>query len=165
MRHVDDGALMVPITIGARAFLYTAVYFAVVLVAAKSATAFELITAAEAALPPGKVRSVEVRGSPTRRPSITLISPSGAGGIYSPLDFKLRFNAFGGAGIDPNSVVVTYIKQPDIDITARVKAFISANGIDIAQAEVPPGLHEFWIELMDSNGNSNGREVEFLVVK
>ena len=57
------------------------------------------------------------------------------------------------------------LEKPDIDLTPRVKAFITANGIDIAGAEVPPGQHQFWIELKDSNGNSNGREVEFLVVK
>jgi hypothetical protein len=135
------------------------------LAAAKPAAAFELITPAEAALPPGKVPAVEVRGSPTRRPGIVVISPKGTGAVYSPLDLKLSFSAFGGAAIDPNSVVVTYVKQPDIDITPRVKAFITANGLDIAQAEVPPGLHQFWIEVKDTNGNSNGREVEFLVVK
>jgi hypothetical protein len=133
--------------------------------AANSAAAFELITPTEAALPPGKVPSFQVRGSPTRRPSITVISPSGAGAVYSPLDVKLAFSAFGGAAIDPNSVVITYIKQPDIDLTPRVREFITVNGIDIVHAEVPPGLHQFWVELKDSNGNSNGREVEFLVLK
>ncbi len=156
---------MVPIRPRGRANWHKAVCLLVFFAAARSASAFELITPAEAALPPGKVPRVEVRGSPTRRPSINLISPPGTGAIYSPLDFKLSFSAFGGAAIDRNSVVITYIKQPDIDITSRVKAFITANGVDIAHAEVPPGLHQFWVEVRDNNGNANGREVEFLVVK
>lgn len=156
---------MVPTTLRTRAIWHIAVCVAVFFAAANSAPAFELVTAAEAALPPGKAPSVAVRGSPTRRPNIAVISPSGAGAVYSPLDLKLTFSAFNGAAIDPNSVVITYIKQPDIDITPRVKEFITASGINIAQAQVPPGLHQFWIELKDTHGNSSGREVEFLVLK
>lgn len=85
--------------------------------------------------------------------------------MYSPLDFKLRFSAFGGAAIDPDSVAVAYIKQPDIDITARIKSFITAEGIDITRAEMPPGLHQFWIELKDTDGRVSTREFEFQVVK
>jgi hypothetical protein len=155
----------VPTILCSRPTWRAAVCLSIFFIAAGPAAAFELITPAEAALPPGKVPSVEARGSPTRRPSITVIAPSGPGAVYSPLDFKLSFSAFGGAAIDPNSVVVTYIKQPDIDITQRVKAFITANGIDISRAEVPPGQHQFWIELKDNSGNSNAREVEFLVIR
>ena len=156
---------MVPITARMRTIWRTAVGLAVLLAAASPAAAFELITPAEAALPPGRIPSFEIRGSPTRRPTIKVVSPSGAGALYSPLDLKLTFSAFGGAAIDPNSIVFTYIKQPDIDLTPRVKEFISANGINIAHAEVPAGLHQFWIALKDTNGDSNGLEVEFLVLK
>jgi hypothetical protein len=132
----------------------------------QSAEPVQLITPAEAALPPGAAPSFEVRGSPTRLPNITVASPHpGGGAVYSPLDFKLAFRAFGGAKIDPESVVVTYIKKPDIDITARVKPFITADGIDIAQAQVPPGSHQFWIEVKDTDGRSAGREIDFQVLK
>jgi hypothetical protein len=156
---------MAPIAALARTVRCTSAWLAVFLACTTCASAFELITPAEAGLPPGKVPSAAVRGSPTRRPSITVISPSGAGATYSPVDFKVRFSAFAGAVIEPDTVVVTYVKQPEIDITPRIKAFITADGIDIARAEVPPGLHQLWIELKDSNGNFNGREVEFLVIK
>ena len=126
----------------------------------------QLITPAEAALPAAAVPSFEVRGSPTRLPTITVNSPHpGGGAVYSPLDFKVTFRAYGGAKIDPDSVVVTYVKKPDIDITARIKPFLTAAGIDIAQAAVPPGVHTFWIELKDTDGRSAGREVDFQVTK
>lgn len=134
--------------------------------AAYPATPVQLITPAEAALPSGTVPSFEVRGSPTRLPSITVNSPHpGGGAVYSPLDFEVTFRAYGGAKIDPDSVVVTYVKNPDIDITARIKPFLTAAGIAIPQAEVPPGSHQFWIEVKDSDGRSSGREVDFQVVK
>lgn len=132
----------------------------------RSANSVQLITPAEAALPPGAVPSFEVRGSPTRLPSITVAAPHPAGGaVYSPLDFKLTFRAFGGAKIDPELVVLTYIKKPDIDITARIKSFITADGIDIAQAAVPPGQHQFWIEVKDTDGRTAGHEIDFQVLK
>ena len=134
--------------------------------AARPALAFQLITATEAALPAGTLPSFDVRGSPTRLPSITLVSPApGAGVVYSPLDFKLIFRAFGGAAIDPNSVVVTYIKTPDIDITPRIQPFITVAGIDLPQAQAPPGLHQFWIQLTDTDGRTGSLEFSIQVMK
>lgn len=133
---------------------------------ARPAQPVQLITPAEAALPAGAVPSFEVRGSPTRLPTITVNSPHpGGGAVYSPVDFKVTFRAYGGAKIDPDSVVVSYIKSPDIDITARIKPFLTADGIDIAQAAVPPGLHTFWIELKDTDGRTAGHEVDFQVTQ
>lgn len=135
-------------------------------VRARSADPVQLITAAEAALPPGVVPSFEVRGSPTRLPTIIVNSPHpGGGAVYSPMDFKLTFRAFGGAKVAPDSVVITYVKKPNIDITARIKPFITAAGVDIAQAVVPPGQHQFWIQLTDSDGRTAGREIDFQVTK
>ena len=62
-------------------------------------------------------------------------------------------------------MVVTYLKTPAIDITQRIMPFISAEGINILQAEVPPGKHQFWIELKDNDGRVGGTEFTFQVVK
>jgi len=134
--------------------------------AAMPADAFQLITPEEAALPAGPVPGFQLRGSPTRRPNVTVISPPPTAGVlHSPLNLKLQFRAFGGAAIDPNSVVVTYLKEPAIDITQRIMSFISADGINVSQAEVPPGKHQFWIELKDNDGRIGGTEFTFQVVK
>ena len=120
----------------------------------------------EADLPAGSMRMLELRGSPTRRSNVIVESPApNAGVVYSPLNLKVQFHAFGGVEIDPSSVVVTYLKQPAIDITQRLMPFISANGINISQAEVPPGTHQFWVELKDKDGRVGGAEVSFLVDK
>ncbi len=146
--------------------LASIVCFAGLFNAATPAGAFQLITPEEAALPSAPVLGFQLRGSPTRRPNVTVISPPPAAGLlHSPLNLKLQFRAFGGAVIDPNSVVVTYLKTPAIDITQRVMAFIGSDGINISQAEVPPGKHQFWIELKDSNGRIGGTEFTFQVAK
>jgi hypothetical protein len=133
---------------------------------ARPAAAFQLITAQEAALPPSKTAPLELRGSPTRRPNVTVVSPRpNAGLIHSPLELKLKFRAFGGAKINPESVVITYLKQPTIDITQRIAPYITAGGIDVSQADVPPGLHRFWIELKDDDGRVGGTEFSFQVAK
>jgi hypothetical protein len=137
----------------------------VVLVAVVTpAKAFDLVTPTEAALPAAPLPSLDLRGSPTRRPAVVVVSPPPmAGQIHSPMDLKLQFRAFGGATIDPNSVVITYIKQPAIDMTQRLTPYITAQGIDIAQAQVPPGKHQFWSELKDNQGRIGGGSFSFQV--
>ena len=128
--------------------------------------AFQLVTVEEAALPPDNLPALKTRGSPTRRPKITIVRPSpNAGVLQSPVQFKLLFRSFGGAQIDPDSVLITYLKQPRIDMTQRVMSFISPVGIDILQAEVPPGHHRFWIEIKDNDGRIGGVELAFDVAK
>src|SRR5580704_8207785 len=110
----------------------SAICFASLAMLGDSANAFELITSVEAALPSIPPPVLELRGSPTRRPHIEIVSPpAGAGLMHSPIALKLRFEAFGGAKVDPDSVLVTYLKQPNIDLTQRLKSFITAAGIDI----------------------------------
>src|SRR5215211_7492473 len=92
--------------------------------------AFELITFEEAALPAARFLTPKLRGSPTRRPQVIVVWPSpGAALIQSPFPLKLQFRAYGGTEIDPQSVIVTYLKQPAIDITQRLMPFITPNGV------------------------------------
>jgi len=135
---------------------------AVVLPTASPAQAFVLVTLEEAALPQSGAPEPALSRSPTRRPSVTVVSPPAhAGMIHSPFDLKLRFHAFGGARIDPTTVIVTYLKDPRIDITQRITPFITADGIYISHAEVPPGRHQFWIELKDNDGRVGAGELSF----
>ena len=67
--------------------------------------------------------------------------------------------------INPDTVVVTYLKQPAIDITQRIKPFITKDGISIPQADVPPGKHQFWIELKDKDGRIGGAEFSFQIAQ
>jgi hypothetical protein len=102
----------------------------------------------------------------TRAPSVVIISPSPAAGtIKSPLSLKIRFESHGGAGIDVDSVLLTYLKKPAVDLTQRVKPFIDASGIDVEDAEVPPGTHTLRVSVTDTDGRSSWRDVTFIVSK
>jgi hypothetical protein len=118
---------------------------------AGEAAAFELVTRREASLPDDF--SGTMRGGPTRGPDILIRSPSVAGSLVrSPVVLKITFQAHGGAGIDRDSILVTYKKLPPVDITQRIKPYIQDDGIAIDEAELPPGAHRFQIEVRDTNG-------------
>lgn len=132
---------------------------------AAPASSFELITPQEAALPAGASHEFPTAGA-TRRPTIVAVSPpEGAGQVRSPVHLKLRFQAFGGVRINPESVVVTYLKTPEIDLTQRLAPYITADGIDVPDAEVPPGMHRLWVRLKDKDGRPGGADIGFEVGK
>jgi hypothetical protein len=144
---------------------FAAAVFVLALGAANAQT-LQLVTPEEAALPPGAAPSLDFRGSPIRRPTIQVVSPPpSAGLVHSPVELKLRFHAFGGAEIDPESVVVTYLKSPAIDVTQRLTPYITADGIVIADAELPAGEHKFWVELKDKSGRVGTAEFSVQVAK
>ena len=116
------------------------------------ASAQVLITPAEAALPPAKgAVAVATRGI-SRGPKAEFIQPGES--ARSPTIFNVKFESYGGASIDLNTVKVTYLRSPSVDLTTRVKPFLQPNGIMMPSAELPPGDHLFRIDLMDSGGRA-----------
>jgi hypothetical protein len=108
-----------------------------------------LITPDEAQLPTPK--GVFAPRAITRGPRIEL-SDSDNGELRSPLRLQLKFRGFGGASINPESLHATYLKQPNVDLTSRVKPFVQPTGIEIPDAETPPGQHFVRVEIQDSEG-------------
>jgi hypothetical protein len=114
------------------------------------ASATPLITDDEARLPPPKgAISANTRGI-LRGPKVEVISPNEA--APSPLRLQLKFESFGGARIDIESVKVLYLRTPNVDLTARVRPFIQADGIDMPEAELPPGEYLVRVDVKDSDG-------------
>jgi hypothetical protein len=114
------------------------------------ASATPLITDDEARLPPPKgAISANTRGI-LRGPKVEVISPNEA--AHSPLRLQLKFESFGGARIDIESVKVLYLRTPNVDLTARVRPFIQADGIDMPDAELPPGEYLVRVDVKDSDG-------------
>ena len=107
-----------------------------------------LITADEANLPPTPFPSLS-RGI-TRGPAVKLESPSGP--VTSPFRFIVTFEAHGGAQIAQQSVKLLYLRNPTIDLTSRVKVYLTAQGLGITAAEAPPGKHDMILEVADTNG-------------
>ena len=111
-----------------------------------------LITADEAKLPPPKGAFATDRRGITRGPKIDFVSPGDE--IHSPMHLQLKFESFGGAKIDPDSVKVTYLRTPSVDLTPRLKSFVQASGIDVPDVELPAGDHMVRVDIKDSDGRT-----------
>jgi hypothetical protein len=90
----------------------------------------------------------------TRGPSIRFEPPPTAPAAHAPFDFRIRLEAHGGSAIDPSSLKVIYLKVPNVDLTDRLRPYLTVDGIDMAQAQVPSGDHPFRVEVRDSEGRA-----------
>jgi hypothetical protein len=109
-----------------------------------------LITEEEAKLPPPRGAVAADRRGITRGPKIDVVMP--ADQVHSPVHLQLKFESFGGAKIDPDSVKVTYLRTPNVDLTPRIKPFVQPAGIDMPDAELPAGDHMVRVDVKDSDG-------------
>lgn len=121
-------------------------------VSAPASAGSVLITADEAKLPPPKgAVGVASRGI-TRGPRIELVGANAD--TKSPIRLQLKFESFGGTKIDTESLKVTYLKNPAVDLTPRLKPFVQPAGVDMPGAELPPGDHIIRVDLKDSDGRA-----------
>ena len=121
-----------------------------------------LITAKEAALPPAT--KVVTRGI-SRGPSIKFVTPTAGSTVSSPFDLRIIFEPRGDSKVDVNSVKVTYLKFPYVDLTPRLKTAITASGINFQNAEVPGGEHAVKISVQDTEGRETNTEFNLIVAK
>jgi hypothetical protein len=120
------------------------------LLTAGHASATQLITDEEAKLPPPKGAVTADRRGILRGPKVDVILPGDT--VHSPMHLQLKFEAFGGAKIDPDSVKMTFLRTPNVDLTPRIKPFVQAAGIDMPDTELPPGEYTIRVDIKDSDG-------------
>lgn len=114
-----------------------------------------LITTREASLPGDDTITRGVFAGP----KVVVVSPSkGAGVVKSPVDLVIEFQPRGGVSIDLNSLSVIYKKTPPVDLTERVREFMTPTGIAMPSAEMPVGRHTIQIEIKDADGRVGARE-------
>jgi hypothetical protein len=126
--------------------LMLAIVFATIASLAGAQTV-QLITDDEARLP---AASQAPSRSITRGPGVKLVSAESVAKGAFPL--KVAFEPRGGSKIDPGSVQVTYLKNPPVDLTSRLKAAIRPDGIELAAASAPVGEHPIRITVRDDEG-------------
>lgn len=119
-----------------------------------------LITPAEAGLPNDDTTTRDIYAGP----KVVVVSPAGSA-VKSPFDLKITFTPRNGANIDLNSLQVIYMKDPSVDLTDRVREYASPEGIDMSDAEVPPGEHRIQIKIKDVDGRVGGTDFSFDVTK
>ncbi|MGP0083032.1 MAG: hypothetical protein ACLP0B_05295 [Steroidobacteraceae bacterium] len=127
-------------------------FAAVAMSASVPAYAAALITEEEAKLPPPRGAVATDRRGITRGPKVELVGEVRP--VHSPMHLQLKFVSFGGAKIDLESVKVTYLRTPNVDLTDRVKPFVQSSGIDIPDVELPEGEHMVRVDIKDSDGRA-----------
>jgi hypothetical protein len=121
-----------------------------------------LITSEEAKLP-NATGQISSRGI-TRGPGIKVLSPDPASQtVKGPFDLKIAFEPRGGSTIDVSSAKLTYLKNPGVDLTSRVKSGIKPSGIEILSAAAPAGEHPIRVTVRDSEGRLGSAEFKLTV--
>ena len=118
-----------------------------------------LISQAEANLPQSSEVGIATRGL-TRGPAIELVSPAaGTSNVRSPMPLKIKFTGRNNVAIDQASVKLTYLKTPSVDLTERIKSYLTKDGLEMNAAEVPPGNHVLRLEVKDAEGRSTSQTI------
>jgi hypothetical protein len=138
------------------------------------AAAQPLVTTEEASLPNKDISKLGDERGIFPGPTIKLVSPSAkelntrlieASNIKSPFEFQLVFQAHNGSAIDWKTLKVTYLKTPEIPITDRlVPSHMTSDGITFADAELPPGSHQFKVEVSDTDQLPSWKVISLVVV-
>jgi hypothetical protein len=117
-----------------------------------------VITSQEAALPLSA--SSKAGRAITRGPAIRQVSPAGPVAPNSPFALRVEFVGRSGEKIDPATAQITILRGNTINITQRLRAFITANGIVIPDAIVAPGTHVLQVAVSDDRGRQSLANIE-----
>ncbi len=98
-----------------------------------------------------------------RGPSIKIYGPKKSEPSANPFNLQIKFEAFGGASIDPSSIRVLYFSWPRADLTSRLLPELRDGVIDLRDATAPNGDHQLEISVRDSRGYERAVLYEFRV--
>jgi hypothetical protein len=131
--------------------ILSCVWLVAVYVMPSQSFAAQIITEQEANLPPQKGAFPASTRGVTRGPKIQVPDEETAP-QPSPMHFQVSFQTYGGSNLDLDALKVSYLKSPVVDLTARIKPFAQATGIDMPDAQLPPGEHLIRIDIKDLEG-------------
>jgi hypothetical protein len=119
-----------------------------------------LITPDEAVLAPAVDDGIRSRALSDAGPGIEIVKPAEGEIVPSPAEILIRFLPKSVA-VDLSSLKVTLLKFIPIDLTDRLKPYVSPNGIVVKEANVPTGAYRVRITLSDAQGKTSMREISF----
>ena len=79
-----------------------------------------------------------------------------------PFALVVRLTPRDGAAPDPATLRVECLKSPAIDLTPRIRPYVSQEGVNIDSVTLPAGLHHFRVSVSDVQGRLS--EKDFTVV-
>lgn len=80
-----------------------------------------------------------------------------------PFVLEVRLNARDGVAPDLATLRVECLKNPAVDLTPRLKPYITTEGVKIDRTTLPPGLHNFRVSVNDVRGRISEKDFTILV--
>ncbi len=96
-------------------------------------------------------------------PTIEILKPNDGGKASGPIEIQINFVPKTGP-VDVSSLKITVVKFLSIDITDRLREYVSASGIQVKEAKIPAGKHIVRISVADAQGARSIKEIEFEVL-
>ena len=116
----------------------------------------DIVTAEEAALPAALGKTHLPGRSIFPGPDIVQVQPSPGGTVHPPFALRIDFRLHSHEPpVDVSSVKIFYEKNPEIDLTDRLHAYISRNGISIPSGALPAGSQSFAVHVADTDYHTN----------
>jgi len=116
----------------------------------------------EEAMTPGEVRSRGIfqreAPLPNSGPDIRIEKPGLDQTLQPPLDIAISFLAR-RAPVDLATLKVTLVKLVNIDLTDRVRQYLSPEGLRVPQVNLPIGEHVVRLSLGDQAGGVTVKEI------
>jgi hypothetical protein len=125
-----------------------------------------LITPEEAAL--GAYQGVSLATRGLGGPVIKVLSPDQSDSdkvpvLGKPVHISVHFESFSGAKVDMSTLRVIYLKLFGIDITDRLKPYVTGDAIEVPAADIPDGDHSIRVDIKDTSGHESQQTFHFLV--
>jgi hypothetical protein len=121
-----------------------------------------LITEIEGNMPAGADVALPLRNV-TRGPLVEQVTPDPTARVHSPLPLKIKFAGRNNAKIDPADIKATYLKKTPIDVSERLRKHAAPDGIEMPEAEAPPGTHIIRLEVKDSQGRTTTTLIKLVI--
>lgn len=126
-----------------------------------------------AAAPQFELLSVEEAARPTERSFGFAAQASDNGPVIDAGDLEVQesrpftlmvgFSARDGAAPDLTTLRVECLKSPVIDLTPRLKPYVTPGGVTVERTTLPPGLHKFRVSINDVRGRLSEKDFTILV--
>lgn len=130
------------------------------MVASRRVTPLELLSAEEAALPMAKTFGF-VAPERSDGPLIVVENPSQDDTKFAGTSLRIKFVPRLGEKVDLTTLRLEYLKENPVDLTQRIKPYVTPQGISVDKVRVPEGFHRFRVRIADYHGKLS--EKEFVV--
>ena len=120
-----------------------------------------LLTEGEAALAPAPAERAPL---PNDGPLIKIVTPQQAAEVASPFPVEIQFEPRpGGAPVKMDTLKLTALKVFEIDVTDRIKPYVSESKVFVKEAKMPSGRHRLKLSIADAAGNLTAQILEVTV--